>query len=334
MSLLNQILLEYTNGISAKMDASVVIITRNRPELLSRAIDKIITQDYPKDKFELIIVDDGGEKDLSLVIEAKKKKFKNINLFWQDSNGLAAGRNLAAKKAVSSIVIFTDDDCEPQKQWLSEIINSFANKEVVGVEGKIVPYGEKKFFTNAPENLIGNNFIGANSAYRTKIIRELKYFEPLNIYKDDSEFAFRAMKRGKIVFAENAVVKHEWRSYSPLRFFDNWFRLKNDWLTLLRHPKEYFKYIGQSLFTNLLKSIFIFAILFFVSNPSSEFFIPFVFVFFLFLVYNLLKLKANMNSFFEFLKFCSIVGFYYLGYPLFFTIGFFQGTLMFLRGKK
>ena len=55
------------------MDASVVIVTKNRPELLSNAIDKIIAQDYPKEKFELIIIDDGGEKDLSLIIEEKKK---------------------------------------------------------------------------------------------------------------------------------------------------------------------------------------------------------------------------------------------------------------------
>src|SRR3989344_3197281 len=208
-------------------DASVVIVSRNRAGLLSRAIDSVIKGNYPKEKYELIIIDDGSEKSFENLAAEKKKTFTNIRYFRQDSKGLAAGRNLGAEKARGKIVLYTDDDCIADKNWVKEMFAVFRGKNVIGAEGKITTDTPRRLFTNAPENLHGNSFIGANSGYLKKTVLALGYFEPMNIYKDDSEFAFRAMEKGRIVFAERAIVYHPLRKYAPLRFFDNLFRLKN-----------------------------------------------------------------------------------------------------------
>lgn len=323
-----------------KLDASVAIVARNRPQSLSKALEAISLQSYPHGKFEVIVVDDGSTEDVKSVAQEWQKKIGNLRYLRTRPMGLAAGRNYAATEARSPILLFTDNDCLPQMDWVKQMLSQFKGKGVIGVEGKITTDLPRRPFTNAPENLAGSAYIGANSGYLKKTILELKYFEPLNIYKDDSEFAFRAMEQGRIAFAEKAVVYHPLRKYPPLRLFDGLFRLKNDWLTIFRHPKKYFRYIGLGIFANLLKSVFSCAVLAAILyGVLAQSFLPVAAAAIILLAAafsSAIKPETGTRGAAEYGLFILLNLIYYSVYPLFLVYGFFGGLSIhiFSGGRK
>lgn len=237
-----------------KFDASVVIVSRDRRELLSNTLDSLIDQDF-RGKYEIILVDDGSKKDdLESLVAQKKKKFKNLVYARQGQLGPAPGRNLGAKLAKSSIILFTDNDCLPEKNWLKNSISVFDDKNIVAFEGKIYT-DQRELFTNAPENLSGGKFMTANMGYRKKVFDKLGGFdERFGFWREDSELAFRAMEKGRVIFAEKTAVYHPKRPEPAVATLRYLFLLRNEWLALFLHPQKYAKYIGFGFAINLIKS--------------------------------------------------------------------------------
>lgn len=92
---------------------SVVIPTRNRAELLERAIKSVLLQTY--NNWEIIIVDDNSTDDTKLVVEKfNDDKIRYITLIGK--TGGAAARNVGINNANGEYVAFLDDDDE----WLPE----------------------------------------------------------------------------------------------------------------------------------------------------------------------------------------------------------------------
>jgi glycosyltransferase involved in cell wall biosynthesis len=86
---------------------SVVVPTRDRPELLRRAIDAILAQDHPG-PIEVVVVYDRSEPDPSLATG-------NVRIMVNDrSPGLAGARNTGILAATGELIGFCDDDDE----WL------------------------------------------------------------------------------------------------------------------------------------------------------------------------------------------------------------------------
>ena len=90
---------------------SVVIATRDRPELLRRAVDAIVAQRHDHD-VEIIVVFDRSEPDRSL--ERESDGLRIVTLGNARRPGLAGARNSGVDKATNTWVAFCDDDDE----WL------------------------------------------------------------------------------------------------------------------------------------------------------------------------------------------------------------------------
>lgn len=90
---------------------SVVIPTRDRPELLRRCIRDILAQDYPG-SIEIIAVFDQSEPDESLERTSHNRTVRAI--FNDRTPGLAGGRNTGVMAATGDLISFCDDDDE----WL------------------------------------------------------------------------------------------------------------------------------------------------------------------------------------------------------------------------
>lgn len=88
---------------------SVVMATRNRPELLESAIDTVQLQYYKN--YELIIVDDYSTRDTNSVILEKQNQFNNIiNIRLSKNVGAANARMIGLRAATGQFVLITDDD--------------------------------------------------------------------------------------------------------------------------------------------------------------------------------------------------------------------------------
>lgn len=117
---------------------SVIIPTRNRSALLGNALNSLITQQYPKDDFEVIVIDNGSVDDTKAVVDSFIGK---LNIYYQYNNtpGLHVGRHVGLNNARADILVYADDDIEAYPTWLEAIYESFQDGNVVLVGGKNLP---------------------------------------------------------------------------------------------------------------------------------------------------------------------------------------------------
>ena len=117
---------------------SVLICTRNRPDKLKRAVDSVLSNSFTD--FELIVVDqstDEKSKELLATLGDKRLQYIPTNTI-----GLSISRNIAVRCSRAEIVVYTDDDCICDREWLGSIDAEFAaDPTVQAVYGRVIPYG-------------------------------------------------------------------------------------------------------------------------------------------------------------------------------------------------
>ena len=104
---------EGNEGDTAKPLFSVIVATRNRPAQLARCIEALKRLEPPTDGFEVVLVDDGSEPPISVPLWGLKGV-----VLRREGDGPATARNTGASRALGRYLVFLDDDCEPQPDWL------------------------------------------------------------------------------------------------------------------------------------------------------------------------------------------------------------------------
>ena len=123
---------------------SVIVPTYQRPEPLKGCLAALSQLDYPRDRFEVIVVNDGDPTLSESAIAPYRSGAKsnlNIQLLYQENTGPAGARNTGAKRAKGTLLAFTDDDCRPTSNWLSAIAtywNNHSTDEVFAVGGEVL----------------------------------------------------------------------------------------------------------------------------------------------------------------------------------------------------
>ncbi len=88
---------------------SVIICTYNRAELLGMALEGLVLQTLGKEKFEVVIIDDGSSDDTRQVAESFAGKLP-LRYFYQKNAGLASARDHGIYVSRGEILFFSDDD--------------------------------------------------------------------------------------------------------------------------------------------------------------------------------------------------------------------------------
>jgi len=101
------------------INASIIIPTCNRKELLKLSLHSFNYQDYTKDSFEVIVIDDGSIDGTSDMIKSLKVNYKLIFLRNEKNRGPAYARNLGLQNANGEIIIFSDSDCIVPSNFVS-----------------------------------------------------------------------------------------------------------------------------------------------------------------------------------------------------------------------
>jgi len=199
------------------MRASVIIPVRNGSKTISECLEAILVQNLGQD-FEIIVVDDGSTDNTSAIVG----KFPKARLLRQRPLGPAAARNSGAKRAKGEIIVFTDADCVPAKNWLKEMLRPFSDKNVAGVQGAYrtrqkelmavftqieVEHRYRKMQASKSVDWIGSY----SAAYRRSVFLELKGFD--RAFKkasgEDPDLSYSIQEKGyKAVFNPEAVVFH------------------------------------------------------------------------------------------------------------------------------
>jgi glycosyltransferase involved in cell wall biosynthesis len=119
---------------------SVIIPTYNRSALLRQTVETFLAQDYPPDKWELLMVDNASTDDTWSVITKLASRDDRIRGLKESRKGAHFARNSGAVAAKGEILYFTDDDMLAEPNLLSAIIEGFeADPKVASVTGKVLP---------------------------------------------------------------------------------------------------------------------------------------------------------------------------------------------------
>jgi GT2 family glycosyltransferase len=200
---------------------SIIVPTRNRPEQLLNCLNSIACLNYPKDHFEILIVDDGSQAYPASVIKRFKDRL-DIILIEQSRSGPAAARNAGARKAKGSYLAFTDDDCMPAQDWLERLRDRFERNPNDAIGGRTVNalpdnpfaatsqiiidavYGYKN---RDPEKALF--FASNNLALPARVFRAVGGFHPGFVTSEDREFCDRLVWKGYgMVYDPEIVIYH------------------------------------------------------------------------------------------------------------------------------
>ena len=120
-----------------KTKLSVVIPSRNEERNIVNCLNDLIKQDYPKELFEIIIIDDDStDKTANIVNDfINNNPEKEITLISSKNSKIPfQGKKQAIKTAVSvskgDFIITTDADCRMREKWLSTIAAYFESQKI------------------------------------------------------------------------------------------------------------------------------------------------------------------------------------------------------------
>lgn len=233
----------------AKVKISVIISTYNRKNLLKKCLRTLFAQTYPEEKFETIVVDDGSTDTTASFIKTLQKQNPNLRYLRQPHGGVIRARNLGIKNARGEIVVFSDDDCLPKKNWLEQIEKAFKkNLLALGVEGKTLTFPAKVTpFTAQIVNTKGGGYQTCNIAYKKRILERVGGFDEMFLFPhcEDLDLALRVAKLGPICFAPKAVVIHPPRPTTFKQAFDRLQYLIPEFYFFLKHPDYFQEKYGQ-----------------------------------------------------------------------------------------
>jgi len=114
------------------LQISVVIVTHNSEPTIERCINSLISQSFPRKKFEIIIVDDGSKDG---TVELVKKAEVDLVINTEPCT-IGTARNKGIEKARGTVLAFLDSDCEATDDWLSTIMKEL--KPLTAITGSIV----------------------------------------------------------------------------------------------------------------------------------------------------------------------------------------------------
>ena len=205
---------------------SVIICTYKRSEKAEKCLSAFQRQKYKN--FEILLIDQNENRGLNKKIKNNRTKIKYFHI---ENKGLSYARNFGIKMAAGNILVFTDDDCFPDKNWLKEINISFQkHREITAIFGRTLPYQAEKneglicpcLFDKEKEKIITKPCrhweeigFGNNMAFRRKVFEKIGGFKEwlgvgsIGYSCEDGEFALRLLlKDYKILYNPKLIVYH------------------------------------------------------------------------------------------------------------------------------
>lgn len=161
---------------------SIIVPTYGRSRQLSLCLQAIAALEYPYDRFEVLVVNDGAENPPEALINGFRNGL-DITLLTQSHAGPATARNYGASKAKGEYLAFTDDDCLPLPDWLQTLAVRFLNLPDCVIGGKTLNGYSENLYSTASQFLIDYLYTYYNSdPYQARFLTSNNLAMPTNLF--------------------------------------------------------------------------------------------------------------------------------------------------------
>jgi glycosyltransferase involved in cell wall biosynthesis len=106
------------------MRVSVVICTRNRPDLIGSAVASVLANTYPG--FDVLVVDQSDDDRTGAAVRALMAGDLRLRYLHSTTPGLSRAYNTGVRETTGEVLAFTDDDCVAPPDWVESIAAAFA----------------------------------------------------------------------------------------------------------------------------------------------------------------------------------------------------------------
>jgi len=252
---------------------SVVIPTFNSADTISHTLISILSNDYPMNLYEVIVVDNDSLDNTVEIV----KRFP-VRLYSCPKRGQGPARNKGIKEALGDIVCFTDSDVIAPSDWLQKIADFFKkHPDADAVGGRVLPprsghrtliqkwvgeayYVDQSFpaeMTRAKICTYTGSTYSANCAYKKDALLSVNGFDESVWDGNDIELCWTLLKRGKnIVFDPDLKIIHlgfPWNMRLSFKKQFTWGRI-NIYLTRI-HCRHYRKRILKAMLFSIYRII-------------------------------------------------------------------------------
>jgi len=202
---------------------SIVIPAFNAGPRITRLLESLESQQYPRERFEIIVVDNGSQDDT----RERVANFPVLLLSETRRRNPGSARNTGVQQARGEVIAFIDADCVATSGWIAEAVTMIHTEKADLVAGNIqwlysTPRGAAEIFDslvhlrNDIHARESNTAVTANLVVRSAVFAKTGLFSEWKAGEDYS-FCLRAAAAGfRMVFGPTVLVLHESRTLWPL----------------------------------------------------------------------------------------------------------------------
>ncbi len=266
---------------------SIITVDYNGKHLLGSCLRSVFELDYPQDKIEVIMVDNGSIGESA---EFVKNNFPRVKVIKNDYNNYCRANNLGINNSQGEYAALINNDAVLDKGWLEELIKVMGQDNTIGAatgkilfpDGRLQGAGHYEFPNfywsdrgfkeedagqyNAVEEVPSISHCAA--LYRRRCLDDVGLLdEDLHMYMEDVDMCIRAKnKKWRLIYIPQGIVYHRFHS-SADGDFANFYIERNRLLLIAKHypqrlndalfAKGYFTALNnRNDLINMLPSVF------------------------------------------------------------------------------
>ncbi len=235
---------------------SIIMPVRNEGNFIAKSLGAVMSQDYPRERMEVIVVDGISTDSTRLVVESFKKNYANLHMIDNPGMIVPKGMNIAMARAKGEIIVRVDGHCVIAQDYVRRCVDHLQSDHVDGVGGSVSTKGETKT-SRVIAAAMSSRFGVGGSAFRTmfektkfvdtvpfpaytrSIIERAGPYDEELVRNQDDEYNYRLRKLGgRLLLAKD--VKSEYYSRSSIRSLGRQYFQYGYWKVrvMQKHPRQ------------------------------------------------------------------------------------------------
>lgn len=189
---------------------SFLVPAYNEEDSIKETVEAIIKIEYPKNKKEIILINDGSKDDTLKIAKSLAKKYREVKILDKPNSGKADSLNQAIKIAKGELIAVTDADSCPEISSLIKMVGHFEEEGVAAVTSRVLVKNKRNWlgkfqvldysiiaWTRKLLDFVNSVYVtnGPLSIYKKEVVKKVGGFDTKNL-TEDIEITWHILNEG------------------------------------------------------------------------------------------------------------------------------------------